>query len=880
MDPKALEVSRQIRLEKNGNDAWGWVGLKVAGDLTGYTKVVAKITGPAGEKFLFKTNDNGAGESWVTTTGEEQDVEITLPAGFAWNAENQTMVLFPNPDELGQGHTFVITKLELQGEGKDTIDLLAAQITNGCTIINVARDLVITKPTTNTNTWDCVVLDLGKDFSKYTGVAYAIKGTAGERFMIKVNDTKETWIDLTGKWQTGIASVEGLTFTTSKASIVLFPNPDASGTGNKVIVSQLVYLNPLAWHDGTEADPYTVADAKNIAKDFSKSTYDQTNKVNVYGDVKDVWVKGYVVDQGEDKGVFSQNIKLADEKGGTATLLVYSVDETESIKDVRLNDLVVIHGYIMNYNGTIEISSYTPADGDKINPVFVSCVRGENSVSVDNNSSDKATVSEITPASGANESTFTFKVTVEKGFEVDAVKVNGAIVEAENGVYTAKISGPTTILVQTKEAGAVVLPSMTMNGNAAEVAGGEGSTDMTAKDGFYQTGGTVQKYSYQILASEPYYETAPAKLIVKVKLGAGSDKTFTDETNAAFLVLLDKDGNEIESTRKMITKAFLKNTETYEVEVVPTAAFAGIKVYETKVASWNMRLYSITVEEAAAETPKANVNLLEDLPTPNADYQSPNWTYEQYQSDGWKVLTSVQMRARTNGGIPVTNFAVSTSTMRATFSKGESLGLANTLSFKAANDYTGAAEMSVKLKVVDVNDHDIYVLGGEGDNGWVTLPVQALKAYKLTFDEAEIKAVVVVAKSAANGKYLYIGDFFLTYEEEQPASSPATFELTNLDKTDNNRNHIDGAGIWIWVKPESIGYTGAEHANFRVSATVEGFTVNDAFLSDPSETAVRCYVLLGSAPAADATVVVNLTIAHGDSTFQGNVVFTANELAH
>ena len=74
-------------------------------------------------------------------------------------------------------------------------------------------------------------------------------------------------------------------------------------------------------------------------------------------------------------------------------------------------------------------------------------------VIVDENSSKNASVTEITPESGFDGTTFTFKVTVEEGYELVAVKVNGAVVTAENGVYTSKISGNTKILVETKKVG-------------------------------------------------------------------------------------------------------------------------------------------------------------------------------------------------------------------------------------------------------------------------------------------------------------------------------------------------------------------------------------------------------------------------------------------
>ena len=53
-------------------------------------------------------------------------------------------------------------------------------------------------------------------------------------------------------------------------------------------------------------------------------------------------------------------------------------------------------------------------------------------------------------------STFTFKVTVTNGYRIEAVRVNGVIVEAVEGVYTATITGDTAITVSTVDANAPV----------------------------------------------------------------------------------------------------------------------------------------------------------------------------------------------------------------------------------------------------------------------------------------------------------------------------------------------------------------------------------------------------------------------------------------
>ena len=297
---------------------------------------------------------------------------------------------------------------------------------------------------------------------------------------------------------------------------------------------------------------------------------------------------------------------------------------------------------------------------------------------------------------------------------------------------------------------------------------------------------------------------------------------------------------------------------------------------------------TITVADAAGNVAKqelkihvkkyANENLLADLPQSNGDYKSANWTVEKYTS-AWEVQTSVQMRSRaSNSGVRVANMANGWGmTMRYTYSTGESLGIANKLSLRMGNYWSNAQAMSIKIKVVTTAGQDIYILGSASEfySFHVTTDVEDIE---LPFDAAEIKSVVFVTKSSVqDSTYLYIGNVLLTYEE--PVSSPASFQVTNLEAEGNNRNHIEGAGAWIWIDPASIGLTGANLNEFEVAATCETLTVSNAFLSDYSESAVRCYVVFASAPGAEDTTVINITLTHDGVTYQGTVSFVGNELA-
>ena len=296
---------------------------------------------------------------------------------------------------------------------------------------------------------------------------------------------------------------------------------------------------------------------------------------------------------------------------------------------------------------------------------------------------------------------------------------------------------------------------------------------------------------------------------------------------------------------------------------------------------------TITVKDAAGNEAKkevkihvkqyANVNLFADHPGSDTAYNSTKWTRENYKNDQWNVISG-QMNARTKDGVKVVNMVNGYSVpMRFTYNKdGAALGVANKLTFKVGNYYTGATAMSVKVKLVLANGTEVFIAGDA--NNWATIPVTSgLIDQELTFDAAEVKSVVFVTRSTNNGStYLYVGNCVLGYEE--PASSPATFQVTNLQAEGNARNHIEGAGAWIWIDPTSIGLTAENLAQFSATATCESINVVRAFFSDYSASAVRCYVELASAPAADATTTIHLTITNGDASYQGQVSFLGNEL--
>ena len=106
---------------------------------------------------------------------------------------------------------------------------------------------------------------------------------------------------------------------------------------------------PELTHAGTQADPYSVTDALTVAGALA-SGETKTDKVFITGVIKSIGTTG----------TYLKNVYIADTTDSSKQILVYSVNFTTGVVDsVSVGDTVTINGYLMNYNGTLEISSYS-----------------------------------------------------------------------------------------------------------------------------------------------------------------------------------------------------------------------------------------------------------------------------------------------------------------------------------------------------------------------------------------------------------------------------------------------------------------------------------------------------------------------------------------
>ena len=189
-----------------------------------------------------------------------------------------------------------------------------------------------------------------------------------------------------------------------------------------------VTLTTKTEHAGTAEDPYSVADALAIAGAMGQGKY--TEKV---------YIKGLIVDVGSDRVDFRSNIYIADTADGTK-MLVFSANFSETVATIYEGDTVVFHGYITNFEGTLEI-----AGKDKDYPEMTAVTRGYRTITVQ---MENATTT--LPKTAPIESTVTFTVTANEGYEVESVKVNGNSLTAVNGTYSFVVGETNAVVVTTQ----------------------------------------------------------------------------------------------------------------------------------------------------------------------------------------------------------------------------------------------------------------------------------------------------------------------------------------------------------------------------------------------------------------------------------------------
>ena len=275
-----------------------------------------------------------------------------------------------------------------------------------------------------------------------------------------------------------------------------------------------------------------------------------------------------------------------------------------------------------------------------------------------------------------------------------------------------------------------------------------------------KVGNKIYVSALDIYTAEPDEdEEAPVITISNDVLAALATKQFMDgaDESATFQAFLagisihdNKDGdiaftNDMINLGGLVPNALVKGDYTITITATDVAGNVGKKEVKIHVMGY------------------ANVNLLADLPTSNADYLSELWTKEKYGTDGW--VKGGDMRSREKDGIRVANMANGYSmSMRWTYNKdGAALGLANKFSLKMGNYWSNAQTMQVKIILEDYSGNKTYLMGS-ADAFEDFAVTTGLVDKVFTFDTIDVKSVIFVTKSTVgDSTYLYIGNVVLEY---------------------------------------------------------------------------------------------------------------------
>ena len=274
------------------------------------------------------------------------------------------------------------------------------------------------------------------------------------------SNTKVTWESSNAAIATvsSLGKVTAVAVGTATITVKSQSNPD-------VKAECVVTVTEEGGKYGSLNKPKTVAKALEIVAEECKESGNNSKE--------QLYVQGYVsravtVKDGYVLGVYLKD-SLTD--ANAKEFYVYSADTTATTIPYQ-NDLIVAHGYVTNYSGTIEMASVTPTGGTKTNAEIAKVVeRGTSTIKY---VVDDGTVNADAPKSAKNLAEVSFTVTPASGKSVNSIYANGTKLDAQtDGSYKMRVTGNMTVNINIFETG-VEIKNATMKytgkdtGNMAE----------------------------------------------------------------------------------------------------------------------------------------------------------------------------------------------------------------------------------------------------------------------------------------------------------------------------------------------------------------------------------------------------------------------------
>ena len=697
---------------------------------------------------------------------------------------------------------------------------------------------------------------LGKDGQSVTDLANVVEGTT-----LKVKITAEGFdIAVT-------CNSESLTLQDGEGAFVV----DAD-------VTLSVTLTTKTEHKGTAEDPYSVADALAIAGAIGQGNY--TEKV---------YIKGLVIDAGEKEkeGSYLSNIYIADTADGTK-MLVFSANFSEEVPSIYEGDTVVFHGYITNYEGILEIAPH----GDYV--YMTAVTRGFRPIAV---KMENATTT--LPDSAPIESTVTFTVTANEGYEVVSVKVNGNFITPVEGTYSFVVGETNAVEVTIQK----ITPKhqVSVNGNVkgytvttdngitlpGEVYEGTLKFTVTAPEG-YQVATVSVGETVLTLGDDGYYTTEVAgeitinvtfKIITKVSLELTSANLGLERYNTS-IKTVTVDGVDFEYLQLMKSTQYsnsiqMKSGDGYVNNVTPF----GVSISQiTLKAAKDLASAKVQVEMKKAEGDWVTIGTY--VASDFADNQvtipvdlAENYLYVKVSSaSGALYFTSITIECDR-----LCDHSVETWTPN---NDGTHTGTCNLCGETVTEDCTFVGEVCEVCKgkqpVHNINQsvQDAVITTPNGEN----LPVTALHGTELAFTVTPEEGFVVTevkvngeTVEAVEGVYTITVkatvNIEVTTQEESTVPAEPTLVAQFTLGTDGSASHKDGSPATEYtetqngyklmltslanVYSEAIDATGNGCLKLGTSKKAGSFT----FTVPESVTIVKIYV--AGYKAKDATVTIN-----------------------
>ncbi len=368
-----------------------------------------------------------------------------------------------------------------------------------------------------------------------------------------------------------------------------------------------------------------------------------------------------------------------------------------------------------------------------------------------------------------------------------------------------------------------VVASYSRSGTTNTTTGGTFSQNLSSKTGYYQDNSTSQTYYMQLKNANAYWTNTPNSISFTANLGGGTTKDPLGD-GRMYVVLLDDNGNEITSTVTEVTNKITSTTGSeFTVSITPTQNVYGVKLYHSKIPSYNVRYYSMSLSYIAggttptvAATPTSidlgNVNINEEAEA----------TFTVHQAN----LTNDISLSADNGNLDITNIVAGANDTEVTytFTPTASGEISDVITI-SCDDLEEDITINVTGTAVDPSQVDTYELftGDLVEGDYVIYYGGKAMKNTVTSSRLDYSEVSPVNNAIANPDAAIVwhiaqsGDYWTIFNaavEKYAAGNGTKNQATLLtDGTDNG-------SLWTVSGTETHDFTNKKNTSSNVNATL------------------------------------------------------------